>query len=158
MSMIECLSIYGDKKLIPVEDLVFRPSAYGVIRRDDRILLVTNRSNGKYSFPGGGIEVGETIEDALAREVMEETGIEIEVGGFLHFEEAFFYYDPLDEAFHSFLFYYRCRTVTTNLIDDHLVEDVEACKPRWVKIEILKSSDFMANGDKMLGMIRSDSS
>ncbi len=34
---------------------------------------------GKWEFPGGGVEFGETLEHALAREIMEEFGIEIDV-------------------------------------------------------------------------------
>ena len=39
--------------------------------------------SGKWEFPGGGVEFGETLEQAIVREVMEEYGIEISVLGLL---------------------------------------------------------------------------
>lgn len=42
-----------------------------------RALLIQRRDNGRWEPPGGVLEPGETIPDALAREVYEETGIKI---------------------------------------------------------------------------------
>ena len=53
-------------------------SAGVVINDDDEILLVNSNHYG-WMFPGGQVEVGENAIDAVKREVMEETGIEIEV-------------------------------------------------------------------------------
>lgn len=50
-----------------------------VTNRNDEILLVKTHRHG-WVFPGGQVEVGENIIDAVKREVMEESGIEIEVG------------------------------------------------------------------------------
>ncbi|MGY5305822.1 NUDIX hydrolase [Nocardia gipuzkoensis] len=42
---------------------------------EGRILMIHRTDNDKYSIPGGGMEVGETVADAVVREVTEETGI-----------------------------------------------------------------------------------
>ena len=82
MPTVECNSIKGGKISVPKEKLIFRPSVYGIIMHDGKILMLRNKSNGKLFFPGGGIDLAETMFDALKREAMEETGIEIEVEKF----------------------------------------------------------------------------
>lgn len=155
MMMIECISLYGNKILIPKGKLVIRPTVYGIIPNDGTILLVSTRHTGKYHLPGGGIEPGERMEEALKREVREETGIEIEVGQFVRFKEEFFYYDPLDKAFHSFLFFYVCRPKTFDLVDDSQVDDEEAEKPRWVDKSSLQAEDFNSHGEVILEILDS---
>lgn len=63
----------------------------GVCIRQNRILLVKHRGLGPAGYlwnpPGGGIDFGESVEQALKREFLEETGLQIEVGNFLHFNE-----------------------------------------------------------------------
>lgn len=138
MPTVECNSIKGGEVSVPVEKLVFRPSVYAVIVHDGNILMIRNKSNDKLFFPGGGINVSETLVDALKREVREETGIEVEIEKFLHFSEAFFYYDPGDEAYHMFNFFYVCKPKTFELVTDEKVDDEEAEKPRWIDIEKIK--------------------
>lgn len=50
-----------------------------VINEKDEILMVRNVRRG-WEFPGGQVEVGENVIDAVRREIMEETGIDAEVG------------------------------------------------------------------------------
>ena len=56
-------------------------SVAGVVVDDEgRVLVVRRRDNGEWQPPGGVLELNETIEDGLRREVQEETGIEISPG------------------------------------------------------------------------------
>lgn len=52
-----------------------RVAARGIIQREGRLLLI-HTDAGDYKFPGGGVEPGETLESALRREILEETGYE----------------------------------------------------------------------------------
>lgn len=52
-----------------------RPTVRGIIEKDGKLALVHKRENDYYGFPGGGMEAGETYEEALIREIKEETGL-----------------------------------------------------------------------------------
>lgn len=154
MSVVECITLDGRKKIIRKDSLVLRPAVYAIVVYDGKVLLMKMRHTGKYHPPGGGISVGERVEDALKREIREETGIEVEVGRFARFEELFFYYDPSGTAYHGLHFYYICRPKTLALLDDTQVKDDAAGKPRWVNIQGLQAQDFQAHGDIILDLCK----
>ena len=54
-----------------------------VIVEDGKVVIVKRRYEplaGRWSLPGGALELGETLETAVAREMREETGLDVEVG------------------------------------------------------------------------------
>jgi mutator protein MutT len=54
-----------------------------VIVQDGKVLLVKRKYEplaGQWTLPGGAVEVGETLEACLVREMLEETGLEVRVG------------------------------------------------------------------------------
>ena len=57
----------------------FRIAVSALIFEEGRVLLAHRRDIDWWNLPGGGMEVGETVDEALCREVAEETGLEIEV-------------------------------------------------------------------------------
>lgn len=55
-----------------------------VIFNNEKVLLVKRGKEpgyGKWSIPGGAVELGETLKEGVLREVKEETGLEVEIGG-----------------------------------------------------------------------------
>jgi 8-oxo-dGTP diphosphatase len=61
------------------------------IFRDGRVLIVRRAqppARGVYTLPGGGVELGETLEEAVAREVREETALEITPIGLAGYRQA----------------------------------------------------------------------
>src|SRR5262245_51040986 len=70
----------GSRRAFPDRPIV----SVGAIALDANRVLLVKRGHaplkGHWSLPGGVVEVGETLEAALAREVLEETGLTIDVG------------------------------------------------------------------------------
>jgi ADP-ribose pyrophosphatase YjhB (NUDIX family) len=57
------------------------PSVTAVITDESGALLLIHRTdNDLWALPGGGVDPGESVSDAVVREVQEETGLDIEVG------------------------------------------------------------------------------
>ena len=71
MRLISCLQHI---KTQPEHKLAERVSTRAIVLEGEQILLLYTRRYNDYSLPGGGVDEGETLEDALVRELKEETG------------------------------------------------------------------------------------
>lgn len=62
------------------------------LTREGKLLLVRHRKGGEtyYLLPGGGVKWGESMEEALGREVYEETGLEVQAGRLLCVSETMY--------------------------------------------------------------------
>ena len=100
-----------------------------IINQEGKLFLMkTHKFRGSYVVPGGHIELGERMEDAVRREVKEETGLDVYDIQFLCFQEFVY-----DEAFwkkrHYIFFDFACRTVSTEVTLNHEAQEYEWVDP-----------------------------
>ena len=85
------------------------------------VLLIQRRDNGRWEPPGGVLELDETIEDGLRREIKEETGVEVAVG------QLSGVYKNMSRGIVNLVF--RCST-----LDDPASSTPEARAVRWFRV------------------------
>jgi ADP-ribose pyrophosphatase YjhB (NUDIX family) len=80
-----------DDRLFPARPIL---AASVAVFRHGRVLIARRARPplaGLYSFPGGGVEIGETLREAALRELFEEVGVEAEILGFIDHVEPIAY-------------------------------------------------------------------
>jgi 8-oxo-dGTP diphosphatase len=98
----------------------------GVIVDEGKVVLIRRRYEplkGQWSLPGGTVEVGETLEAALAREMLEETGLVVDVGPVIEVFDRIMRDEQRRVRYHFVLIDYLCWRVAGDL---HAGSDVDA--------------------------------
>src|SRR5262249_51672862 len=70
---------------------------------------------GHWSLPGGGLELGETLEAGVAREMLEETGLEVEVGPVIEVFDRITFDETRRVRYHYVLVDYLCKPIAGTL-------------------------------------------
>jgi nucleoside triphosphatase len=115
-------------------DQVFPEPTTGalIFDRSGRLFLMkSHKWEGKWVIPGGHVDLGERIEDAVRREVKEETNLDVYDVEFVCFQE-FIYGDGFWKKKHFIFFDYACKTDST----DAMLNE-EAQEYTWVSLEDL---------------------
>lgn len=120
-----------------------------IVVKDDAVLLVKrgiNPGKGLWAIPGGNLNLGETLQDAAQREIMEETGIKIEAKLPPHIT-----FDLIERDEEGKI---RFHYVIVDLIADYVSGEPkgadDALDARWVKIEDLDKMPVSKNTLKVL--------
>ena len=118
--------------------------AAAIIKKDENI-FATQRGYGEFKdgweFPGGKIEEGETPQEALKREIMEELDTEISVGELIDTIE----YDY--PTFHLSMDCFWCEVIKGNLV----LKEAEDAK--WLKKNELDKVDWLPADVELIGKI-----
>jgi 8-oxo-dGTP diphosphatase len=134
----------------PQERIVTHPPmdvVAAVIRRDDGRLLITQRLaedtlGGYWEFPGGKVDPGEDLQTALRRELVEELGVQAEIGAEIH----------------SIVHSYPDRDVRLYFFEAHIVsgepQKLEVADLRWVTLDELMDYQFPEADIPLLQQLR----
>ena len=105
-----------------------------ILRKDDRI-FATEKGYGEFKgyweFPGGKVEIGESLEEALKREIREELQVEIQI------EEKCTVLDYDYPKFHLTMHCYFCSVVSGE------IKLVEATDGKWLKEDELNTVNWL---------------
>ena len=118
---------YPERPIVGVGAVIIVPPGDGVVlvRRKFEPLA------GQWSLPGGAVEVGETLEAAIVREVLEETGLSVTVVSMIEVFDRILL-DPHGRAqYHFVLVDYVCRPMAGTLqagsdVTDAIIADPQA--------------------------------
>lgn len=114
-----------------------------VVVSDEALLLIRRErepARGQWSVPGGRVEWGETLREAVEREVAEETGLEVTCGAYIGFVERIS--DRVHYVIHDF--------AATPMATGPLLAGDDAAEVAWVPIPDLASVDLV---DGMLAFL-----
>lgn len=119
-----------------------------VIFKDNQVLLV-KRSNppaqGSWAVPGGKINPGETMQQALVREVKEETGLDISVGEIVHVFDVIRHNNQGELTFHYVIIDFLCEYKKGELIAGD-----DAQEARWISQLELKEMNINPKTKRLL--------
>ncbi|MFJ6650084.1 NUDIX domain-containing protein [Streptomyces sp. NPDC091290] len=152
MTTVKARDIDGFRHEVPSAELSWRPSVYAVLLRQETVLLVPQKHRG-FDLPGGGVEMGESLAEAAAREVREETGLRVDPGPVVAVRESFFVWapdDPAARAAYQCLMFYVTATViggslSTEGFDERERQDADLAG--WIPLDDLGTLRVASSAD-----------
>jgi 8-oxo-dGTP diphosphatase len=122
---------YPDRPIIGVGAVIVSQGRALLVRR------ATEPLKGEWSVPGGALELGEKLHDGVRREVLEETGLEIEPQEVLEVFDSIFSDQQGRTEYHYVLIDYLCRVAGGEALAGSDVSEV-----RWVTVDQLAGMEL----------------
>ena len=124
-----------------------------IFNTDGKILLCkSHKWENKYVIPGGHIELGEKMEEALKREIMEETGLSIYDLKLISLKESI-YSGTFQEKKHFIFIDYTCKTDSSSISLNDEAEEYE-----WADLEKIEDYDLGGFVKELLMKLRNNES
>ena len=119
----------------------FRYRATAIIIEDDCVLLASNEASDYYYSVGGGVHLGETAEEAVVREVFEETGVRYVIDRLAFIHENFFNGDGMTKGkkCHEIAFYFLMRPRGSQALNSNSICAEGKEFMNWIPISELKN-------------------
>lgn len=132
----------------PNTPLLHKLIGVAAIWNDQQQILIDRRRQdgllgGLWEFPGGKLEPGETVEECIKREILEELGIEIAVGDHL------ITINHTYTHFHVTLIVHHCRHISGE------PQPIECDEVRWVKLNELDQYSFPEANVEIINALQS---
>lgn len=127
-----------------------RPSCHAAIVAGDRLVLIQRAHEpfkGWWGLPGGAVELGETVKEALEREVREETGLLVVPGRFLTLRDAIGRDHESGVRYHYVILFFQAELVGGDLC----AGDDAACA-EWVGREELERYNLVPGVEEVIRM------
>lgn len=121
----------------------------GIVLQDDKVLLVLRANaplKNKWAIPGGRVKLGETLQQAVEREILEETGLSVKAG------EVVYVFDTIgrDEC-ERVEFHYVIIDLLAQVVDSSqpLIPGDDARDAQWFTLEHLKQPEFPVSSETL---------
>lgn len=151
---IICHDLNNKEFEVNSDKFIFRPAVYGILIEDNKVLL--SKQWDGYDFPGGGVDIHETVEETLEREFFEETGIKVKAIMPIHCGTSFFHPKHSKKNANQYwncpFMYFLVKKVGGELSIENLDEEEKeyASMPEWIdldKIDNLKFYNSIKSGE-----------
>ena len=127
-------------------DNKFNYRVCAMIISNGKILAMKDDKSPYYYLPGGRVQIGETVEDAVVREIQEELGVVAKIVRPLWLNQAFFTEDISGVKFHELCVYFLMDISKTDLLEKGqkfvLSENGKEHIFEWLEFERLKKEYF----------------
>jgi 8-oxo-dGTP diphosphatase len=118
-----------------------------LIKKGSKFLLIKEELEDKketWIIPGGGVDFGESLEQAAIREIKEELGLDIKITKFIKFHESVF---P-DFNYHSVIFFFLAKSLSDKIkIGEEKILDAQYFSVKQMhKLDLVDSAQWLLKG------------